>query len=116
MADLPHYLEIGPYIFVHGGLNFAHQNPLEATEDMAWARYWYDDINYDWLGTRWIIHGHTPVPWFETQAQANELKAGQGQVVNLDTGCVYDQRQNMGRLTALELEKCQLISVPNQDV
>lgn len=116
MIDLPYYLEIGPYIFVHGGLNFDHKNPLKAEEDMLWMRYWYDKINHKWLGKRWIIHGHTPVPLFETQAQVDDLKKGKGQVVNLDNGCVYPQRPHLGQLTAIDLERCALISVDCMDI
>ncbi len=116
IMELPYYLEIGPYIFTHGGLNFAPENPLDATEDMLWARYWYDKINYEWLGNRWIIHGHTPVPLLETEAQVADLKEGKGQVVNLDNGCVYPHKTHLGQLTALNLERCALISVANMDV
>lgn len=115
IMELPYYLEIGPYIFVHGGLNFAHPNPLDATEDMLWERYWYDEINYEWLGKRWIVHGHTPVPLFETASQVEDLKNGKRQVVNLDNGCVYSQKPHLGQLTALDLERCELISVACRD-
>lgn len=115
IMELPYYLEIGPYIFVHGGLDFDFENPLEATDEMLWMRYWYDEINYEWLGKRWIIHGHTPVPLFETQTQVQNLKDGKGQVVNLDNGCVYSHKSHLGQLTALDLERCELISVACKD-
>lgn len=115
MMELPYYLEIGPYIFTHGGLNFDYENPLEAEDDMLWMRYWYDKIKPEWLGKRWIIHGHTPVPLFETASQVEDLKKGEAQVVNLDNGCVFSQKPHLGQLTALDLERCELISVACKD-
>ena len=59
--SLPFYHEVGDYILVHAGLNFLEADPLTDTEAMMWIRNWYQWIDYNWLGNRTILHGHTPI-------------------------------------------------------
>ncbi len=108
--QLPYFYQTENYIFVHGGLEFRNGSPLLYKEDMLWKRYWYGDIDYDWLGKRIIIHGHTPTPLAEAQLQIENIRNNKDQVLNLDTGCVYHTRPEMGILTAVNLEKMELIT------
>jgi len=50
MLGLDYYAETPGYFLVHAGLNFRHVDPLEDTYSMLWIRYWYDEIDRDWLG------------------------------------------------------------------
>lgn len=113
--DLPHYVEIGRFIFVHGGLNFDHPDPLYDQESMLWERYWYDKINYEWLEDRYIIHGHTPIPQQQHEGLLLLAKNGPGRMINLDTGCVYPYREGMGLLTAVNLDTFEGIYQANID-
>ena len=61
LENLPHYIEVDNYILVHAGFKFIMPDPFNEVHSMLWQRNWYDDINYDWLGERIIVHGHTPV-------------------------------------------------------
>ena len=98
---LQNYAEIDNAILVHAGLDFQeNQNPLEGTEEMRWIRYWYNDIDYGWLGDRIIIHGHTPQTVAETEEQLVTLH--QNRYLNLDTGCAHEIKGS-GVLTAFDL-------------
>jgi len=113
--NLPNYLEMGRFIFVHGGLNFDVKDPLEDQESMLWERYWYDNIDYDWLGDRYIIHGHTPIPLTEHWGLLTQAKSGSNRAINLDTGCVYAERSDMAVLTAVNLDTFEGIYQENID-
>lgn len=102
--SLPHFLEIGRFIFVHGGLNFEEANPLNDQDAMLWERFWHSQINYRWLGDRIIIHGHTPITKTEHEGMVALTKNGPDQAINLDTGCVYEDRTGMGVLSAINLD------------
>ena len=115
--QLPYFLEIDRYIFVHGGLDFSIPDPFDRPAEMIWARYWYDDIDYNWLGNRIILHGHTPTPFPAAQKQIQDIHKNKGSVINLDTGCVYKKRKpGLGVLTAVNLETLELTMVKNIDM
>jgi serine/threonine protein phosphatase 1 len=61
MANLPYHFEIPGFILVHAGIDSRSENPLENPNVLLWIRNWYDQINYEWLEDRTIIHGHTPM-------------------------------------------------------
>lgn len=104
ITNLPNFLELDSFLFVHGGINFSTAEPLSDQEAMLWARYWYDKINYRWLGERIIIHGHTPISLEEHVEMLEQCREGNSQVLNLDTGCVYAQEEGLGLLSAVNLE------------
>jgi len=102
MNDLPHYFEVGNYILVHAGFKFDMPNPLEEQHSMLWARYWYDKINWQWLGDRIIVHGHTPIEL--NNILSLQKNVAENQYLNLDNGCVYlNLKKGLGHLVALEL-------------
>ncbi|MEM1122431.1 MAG: metallophosphoesterase family protein [Bacteroidota bacterium] len=105
MDELPHYLEEGLYIFTHAGLSFETPNPLDNQYDMLWIRNWYDDINYNWLGNRTIVHGHTPIKKRELKKQFLDMP--QTQYLDIDAGCVFSFR-GLGHLCAVDLTNRQL--------
>lgn len=106
----------GPYILVHGGLDWDKgADPLGDPYSIMWARYWQDRINYDWLGDRYILHGHTPTPKSMIEAQF-ELFA-EKRWLDIDAGCfVPPARQTgMGHLCAFDMNNRRLIFHPNID-
>ncbi|MCB0705011.1 MAG: serine/threonine protein phosphatase [Saprospiraceae bacterium] len=109
-ADTRQWAEVDGAILVHAGLNFQQDshNPFADPESMRWIRLWYQSINYDWLGDRIIIHGHTPTPLEKIQDMKENLE--QNRYLNLDSGCVYD-RPGEGYLTAFDLTNKELVSV-----
>ena len=98
------YLEKDKYIFVHAGLNFDNENILEDKDAMLWIRYF--DRYQPSLGNQLLIHGHTPEP-------LNYILNQTGNCINIDGGCVYAHKQNLGNLVAIEMEKRRFIFMKN---
>jgi serine/threonine protein phosphatase 1 len=105
MASMPLVVEVGDYILVHGGLNFNQKDPIKPTQQMIWIRDWYAKINYEWLGNRTIIHGHTPQNILKTFEQSYVLE--RDRVLNLDCGCVFNTT-SLHNLVCFELNSKQL--------
>lgn len=101
---------VGDYLCVHGGPDFLNPDPLGQPERLLWMRRWYDTIDYAWLGTRVILHGHTPMAKEVISAQHAHL--AKQQYLNLDNGCVYagntHRGKGLGNLVAFCLETQQL--------
>lgn len=92
--DLSWYHEAGKYLFVHAGFN--DNNPFEDRHSMIWTR---NEIYTNPLVTdKIIVHGHTPI----TVKQCIERVRSNNHVINIDTGCVYDE-PGYRTLTAIEL-------------
>jgi len=113
LTRLKPYLENGNHIFVHAGLNFNYENPLDCTTDMAWIRNWYDSINYDWLQKRVIIHGHLPISQNEIEKMLENIT--KNQYMNIDNGCFIKDKKGFGKLCCLELTKLTLTFQDNID-
>ena len=112
MKYLHLYFEVNEYILVHAGLNFKSNFPLQQLQEMIWIRKWYEDINYDWLGDRIVIHGHTPIrknKLLEIHANMNTL-----QVLNIDNGCFFES-DGMGSLCCFEMTERKLFFQKNID-
>lgn len=106
MRELDYYIETEDFILVHAGLNFHLFDPLEDQRDLLVVRRWYDQIRYDWLGERIILHGHTPIPFYEIENQLVNLK--RARYLDLDAGCAftpqrYPDREGLGRLCAFDM-------------
>lgn len=107
--SMPLWYETEGYLCVHAGVNFYFPDPLEDTISLLWARRWYGDINYEWLGNRILLHGHTPMP-LETIEQQLQLLTQQ-KYLNLDNGCVYaptHSDKGLGHLLAFQADTRQL--------
>lgn len=114
IKNMGFYLEIDNYILVHAGLSFKTDMPLEDAQAMMWTRKWYNDIDYEWLKDRIIIHGHTPLPKSYTIEMMDKLH--EQRYLNLDTGCVYKgKRKGLGFLTCLNMTTKELIFQENVD-
>ena len=118
MAALPYYLEVGQYLLVHAGLDFSLSDPLSRKEKMCWIRHWYDDIRYDWLKERIIIHGHTPV---FTQTIEDQLSAlNKNHYLDIDSGCVFSHerfinKEGLGYLCAFDMVNQTILFQQNVD-
>lgn len=88
------YLEKDNFIFAHAGLNFKNENLLEDKEAMLWERNFFPQQPA--LKSRFLIHGHTPIPLTFILQQ-------KGNCINIDGGCVYRNRPNFGNLVAINL-------------
>lgn len=113
-STLELYALVENHILVHAGLNFSKEDIFEDTYAMLWTRNM--EIDYQKLGNKKIVHGHTPQALAVTTGQMNEMNnADCGQVLNIDNGCVYKTFEGMGQLTAYELNSKTLFSVKNID-
>jgi len=102
------------YILVHAGLNFDSQDPLMDFHNCLWIRKWYQSINYDWLGDRIIVHGHTPIDKSAMLAQLSNVETQQ--YLDIDNGCYLIQHEERGQLCAFDMTNRQLYFEKNCDM
>lgn len=109
--NLPHYFEVGNYLLVHGGINYAAKEPLSDTKAMLWNRP--ESVPQDFMPGKTIIHGHTPTPLNEIK---EAIQNPDNRLIPLDAGCVYAGTfDGIGYLVALELENMELHWVDKMD-
>lgn len=111
ITSFPYYLELNDFYIVHAGFNFSTDNPLNDTEAMVWTRIEENDFEYT-KGKK-IIHGHTPIPF--PQIKMN-IQNSANTIYNIDSGCVYIKFDDLGSLTALNLDTLELINFKNVDL
>jgi len=104
LSKLKFVIEHEDFIFVHAGLNFNKRKPLEDFESMLWIRDWHHNIDYDWLGNRTIIHGHTPM----TEVEIRKRVADREQAIGIDNGCFVNFKDGMAQLCAFDLTNWKL--------
>ena len=102
---LQYYCLIDNFLFVHAGFNDNISNPLEDKYHMIWSRR--EEYTNPVLKNKIIIHGHTPVP---EQICRQEIQ-DKNRVINIDTGCIYDDIEGYGRLSAYNPYSGELLSV-----
>lgn len=112
MESLLYYYEIDNYILVHAGFSFESKNPFLDKYDMLWVRDWYKKVDWNWLGDRTIIHGHTPISSDEIIGIRNQLN--EIQILNIDNGCVF-REDGLMQLCCFNLDTKELFFQPNQD-
>ncbi|MEO1258146.1 MAG: metallophosphoesterase family protein [Bacteroidota bacterium] len=105
--------EVDDFILVHAGLDFNLNDPLKPDINMLYLRNWYDQINFDWLGNRKIIHGHTPVKKMRIEFMLERLD--QDQVLDIDGGCFAKHLTGKGYLCAFEMVNRELFFQKNID-
>jgi len=114
LSELPYYSITDKYVFVHAGLNFNIENPLEDLESIIWIRRWYDNLNKDWLGDKILLHGHTQVSVSEIEDQFDDLE--RDKVINIDAGCyAANYNRELGYLCAFDLTNRKLFFEKNID-
>ena len=102
-----YYIETKNFILVHAGLNFASSNPLTDKEAMLWIRNF--SVDSDFLNGKLLIHGHTPKHRDFILSQKFESS------INLDGGCVFNQKEGYGSLFALNFYDRLFIEQKNID-
>ncbi len=110
LTSLPYFIELSDYYIVHAGFNFKLKNPFTDFETMLWTRE--EEYNSKITKTKKIIHGHTPVPFGQVKSQ---ILNKANNVFNIDSGCVFTNREKLGTLTALNMDKLELLNVKNID-
>jgi serine/threonine protein phosphatase 1 len=107
-SSLKYYAVIGNLLFVHAGFNDFISDPFLDYEAMIWESN--SSYSNPLLQGKRIIHGHRPkyVEYVRT------LLKEKSNVIPIDTGCVYEKELGYGFLSALNVGKMELISVPRQ--
>lgn len=110
--NLPPYLVIDDkYVLVHGGLNYKLDDPFLDEQGMLWRRP--EPIPETFLPNKVILYGHTPTSLSSIIESINN----NSRQIGLDAGCVYKGRAaGFGYLTALDVEKWNLIWIENIDI
>ncbi|MEQ8240113.1 MAG: metallophosphoesterase family protein [Cyclobacteriaceae bacterium] len=101
------------YVFVHAGLNFENDNPLDDLHAHCWIRDWYKSIDYDWLGNRKIIHGHVPQKKHEIEKMLQDFS--ETSLLDIDNGCHLKGEVGFGNLCCVELSNLKLTFQQNID-
>ncbi len=101
------------YILVHAGLNFYNEDPLQPHPDMLILRNWHLSTDYEWLGKRKIIHGHSPATReqiFEQYEVLDDFK-----ILDIDAGCYAVHIPGLGHLCAFDMTNKELYFQKNVD-
>lgn len=101
------YLEMDEAYIVHAGFNFGLEDPLADRDAMLNIRDFTPDITF--LKGKKIIHGHTPVSLEEVKKQILD----NNHKINIDTGCVFAEKEGKGYLAAIELGSWKLYETKN---
>jgi|SRR6056297_1135590 len=110
ISSLSYYIELEDYFIVHAGFNFAGNNPFEDTDAMVWTRT--EENNPEFTNNKKIIHGHTPIPFQQIKMNIQNTIST---IYNIDSGCVYLTFNDLGTLTALNMDTLELINLKNVD-
>ncbi|ESU22902.1 hypothetical protein FEDK69T_18070 [Flavobacterium enshiense DK69] len=100
------YYELENYFFVHAGLNFELEDPLEDTHSLMWIR----DVSIDLyknssFSSKKIIHGHTPIE--KSKILDNFQNSN---IINLDNG-IYLKGEEFGKLTIADLTNKKILFI-----
>ncbi|MFN0202725.1 MAG: metallophosphoesterase family protein [Bacteroidia bacterium] len=104
------YIEHPNFYLVHAGFDF--KTPFQENRyQMLWIRHWYNQIDYDQLGHRVVIHGHTPKM---KELIEHDLAAMPYPTINIDAGC-FSKKEGYGYLCAYNMTENKLIFQKNVD-
>jgi serine/threonine protein phosphatase 1 len=101
--SLVYYHPVDQYLFVHAGFN--DEKPFDDQYCMLWKSK--KSYEHPLLIDKTIVHGHSPVPL----SYLEESVLAKKQVLALDTGCVFSDKEGFGKLSALELYSGTVFSV-----
>lgn len=94
--DLRCYYSFGEFLFVHAGFNDNIVNPFEDKYSMLWNCQ--DSYTNTLLINKTIVHGHCLI----SVSKCEDRVASKLNTINIDTGCVFKNRDGYGTLTALD--------------
>lgn len=103
--ELKYYYALNDFLFVHAGFNDNAVNPFTDFYSMLWKCK--ESYKNPLLTSKTIIHGHNPV----SISKCNDRIQSKLSVINIDTGCVYNDKDGFGRLTALECNTGRILFV-----
>jgi len=96
LKSLIYYYSFDKYIFVHAGFNDKLLNPFEDKYSMLWKSK--ESYTNPLLINKTIIHGHQSI----TLSKCKERILLKNNIINIDTGCVYADKDGYGTLTAYD--------------
>lgn len=104
LRSLPYYYSFNEFLFVHAGFNDKITDPFEDKYTMLWqcSKKYSNPL----LKDKVIIHGHRP----QKAATLVNTIASDRSVINIDTGCVYADKEGYGKLTAIEINSFAITS------
>lgn len=105
LKNLLNYYSFEEFLFVHAGFNDKVVNPFQDTYSMIWKSQ--ATYSNPLLADKIIVHGHRPITMELCKKQLDKSK----QVINIDTDCVYKEKVDYGKLTAIELYSKILFSI-----
>jgi serine/threonine protein phosphatase 1 len=105
IKGLRYYYAFEDYLFVHAGFNDNVLNPFTDYYSMLWKCK--ETYTNPLLSEKTIIHGHNPV----RVAICEERVLAKHRVINIDTGCVYEDSEGYGRLTAYDCNRQRILFV-----
>ncbi|WKK77912.2 metallophosphoesterase family protein [Marivirga salinae] len=112
--NLKPYHISGNYILVHAGLDFKQKHLLTDNRNMYWINFWYEDIDYERLGDKIIIHGHKSVEKQDILSMRDDIL--QSQVLAIDNGCFKTDQPGLGSLCCFNLDTKDLYFEPNREL
>ena len=87
VRQLPLYMELRDFFFVHAGVHPRKENPAEQTErDFLWIR---DKFLKYYRGEKTVVAGHTPVQYFDRTCSSPYLLSNK--ILLIDTGTAFGQ-------------------------
>ncbi|KQT20834.1 hypothetical protein ASG31_16755 [Chryseobacterium sp. Leaf404] len=100
------YYELQNYIFVHAGLNFELDNPLDDSHSLMWIRnISIEKYQKSKFSSKIIIHGHTPSERFKILEDFQNSK-----IINFDNG-IYLNGAEFGKLTVADLTNNKILFI-----
>jgi len=103
--DLRYYYAFEDYLFVHAGFNDNVLNPFTDYYSLLWKCK--ESYTSPLLANKTIIHGHDPI----NISKCEERVLSKLNVINIDTGCVYNDKEGFGRLTAYDCNNQRILFV-----
>lgn len=103
--DLKYYYSFENFLFVHAGFNDNVLNPFTGYYSMLWKCK--ESYTNPLLINKTIVHGHNPI----SISKCEERVHSKLDVINIDTGCVYNNKEDFGRLTAYDCNNERIVFV-----
>ena len=103
--SLRYYYAFGDYLFVHAGFNDSVVNPFTDYYSVLWKSK--ESYTNPLLTNKTIVHGHNPI----SISICEERVLSKLDVINIDTGCVYNYKEGYGRLTAYDCNNERILFV-----
>ncbi|GAL01159.1 serine/threonine protein phosphatase [Nonlabens ulvanivorans] len=88
LASLKSHFILDDFIFVHAGINMLAEQPLNDRDALLWLRDWEKYYDSNWLKSRMVIHGHTPISMDCIMEQFEKSS----KVICIDNGSFMDKK------------------------